>query len=76
MNSGSDSAHIRKRHFVQWRKPSCGSKRWFLRFVFGYEYNGQTYRSLSVIARAITGTRWSGPAFFGIKRRARKVDGE
>ncbi len=38
----------------------------------GYEYNGQTYRSLSVIARAITGTRWSGPAFFGIKGCAKK----
>jgi hypothetical protein len=35
----------------------------------GYEYNGQTYRSLSVIARAITGTRWSGPAFFGLRQR-------
>jgi hypothetical protein len=40
----------------------------------GYEYNGQTYRSLSVIARTITGTRWSGPAFFGIRRRQRKAD--
>lgn len=34
----------------------------------GYEYKGQTWRSLSEIARAITGTRWSGPAFFGVKR--------
>ena len=29
-------------------------------------YRGDTYRSLSAIARAITGTRWSGPTFFGI----------
>lgn len=35
----------------------------------GYEYNGHIYRSLSEIARSITGTRWSGPAFFGLKRR-------
>lgn len=35
----------------------------------GYEYNGHVYRSLSEIARSITGTRWSGPAFFGLKRR-------
>lgn len=42
-------------------------------FPEGYEYNGQTYRSLSVIARAITGTRWSGPVFFGIKGRAKKA---
>jgi len=32
-----------------------------------FEWRGQPYRSLSVIARAITGTRWSGPAFFGVK---------
>jgi len=32
-----------------------------------YELNGQHYRSLSAAARAITGTHWSGPAFFGIK---------
>ena len=35
-----------------------------------YAYNGQAYRSLSVIAREITGTRWSGPAFFGVKAAA------
>ena len=30
----------------------------------GYEYCGSRYRSLSEIARKITGARWSGPAFF------------
>lgn len=33
----------------------------------GYEYKGGRYKSLSQIARLITGTRWSGPLFFGIK---------
>ena len=33
----------------------------------GYLWQGQRYRSLSAIARAITGTRWSGPRFFGVK---------
>src|ERR1700685_4548917 len=33
----------------------------------GYEYRGSRYENLSEIARLITGTRWSGPAFFGIK---------
>ncbi len=33
----------------------------------GYEYRGVGFRSLSEIARKITGTRWSGPAFFGLK---------
>ena len=32
-----------------------------------FEYRGKRYQSLSEIARAITGTRWSGPAFFGLK---------
>ena len=36
----------------------------------GFEYRGQRYRSLSVIARTITGVRWSGPRFFGLKREA------
>ncbi len=34
----------------------------------GYCWRGQSYKSLSQVARAITGTRWSGPRFFGLKR--------
>jgi hypothetical protein len=34
----------------------------------GYEYRRVGYRSLSEIARKITGTRWSGPAFFGLTK--------
>ncbi len=34
----------------------------------GFRYEGTTFKSLSVIARRITGGRWSGPAFFGVKR--------
>ncbi len=33
-------------------------------------WNGRVWRSLSEIARAITGTRWSGPAFFGLVKRS------
>ena len=33
-------------------------------------WNARTWGSLSEVARAITGTRWSGPAFFGLKRKA------
>jgi hypothetical protein len=39
----------------------------------GYQYRETTYRSLSEIARRITGTRWSGPLFFGLKQRAAKI---
>jgi hypothetical protein len=34
----------------------------------GYAYRGSTYASLSEIARHITGARWSGPRFFGLKK--------
>jgi len=37
----------------------------------GFEYGGQRYRSLSVIAEKITGAHWSGPRFFGVSKRAR-----
>jgi len=36
----------------------------------GYEYRGAKYTSLSPIARAITGTRWSGPLFFGLRNHS------
>ena len=37
----------------------------------GIEWRGQRYRSLSLVARKITGARWSGPRFFGLRRRPR-----
>jgi len=39
----------------------------------GYEYEGRVYRSLTEIAKAITGTKWSGPVFFGYKRPGKKA---
>ena len=33
----------------------------------GFEYQGRPYKSLSAIARHITGTRWNGPVFFGMR---------
>ncbi|ONF43312.1 hypothetical protein BTO32_11560 [Marinobacter lutaoensis] len=37
-----------------------------------FEFEGRLYRSLSVIAREITGTRWSGPLFFGLRKATDK----
>lgn len=34
----------------------------------GFEYLGKTHRSLTAITRQITGTAWSGPLFFGLRR--------
>jgi Protein of unknown function (DUF2924) len=36
----------------------------------GFLWNGSRHRSLSAIARAITGARWSGPRFFGLSQMA------
>ena len=36
----------------------------------GFDWQGTTYSSLSAIARAITGTAWSGPRFFALKSAA------
>ncbi len=33
----------------------------------GFEWEGRRYKSLSAVARAITGTRWNGPLFFGLR---------
>ncbi len=38
----------------------------------GFDWQGRPYRSLSAIARAITGTRWNGLVFFGLKRGGRR----
>jgi hypothetical protein len=35
----------------------------------GFTWNGKTYRSLSKVAFAITGSRWNGPRFFGLRDR-------
>ncbi len=40
----------------------------------GVEWKGTRYRSLSVVAREITGTHWSGPRFFGLQRNERTRD--
>lgn len=40
-----------------------------------YIWAGKHYRSLSQIARAITGTRWSGPRFFGLEAGQGAADG-
>lgn len=37
----------------------------------GFEYQGRRYKSLSAIARTITGTRWSGPLFWGLRNHGK-----
>jgi hypothetical protein len=40
----------------------------------GFAYGGKTFASLSEIATAITGTRWNGPRFFGLRSAAGRED--
>jgi hypothetical protein len=44
----------------------------------GFAYGGKTFAGLSEIATAITGTRWNGPRFFGLRSAAgrEEPDGE
>ena len=49
----------------QWR----GNAHTVLVLEDGFEYEGQRYCSLSMIAERITGARWSGPRFFGLTKR-------
>ncbi len=37
-----------------------------------YDLNGKVFKSLSAVARHITGVNWSGPAFFGVKQKGSK----
>ena len=39
----------------------------------GFAWNGKTYPSLSKVAFAITGTRWNGPKFFGLRDKSGKA---
>lgn len=41
----------------------------------GFAWNGKTYRSLSKVAVAITGTNWNGPKFFGVRDKQKKAPG-
>src|ERR1700721_1108493 len=40
----------------------------------GFAWNGQTYDSLSKVAFAITGTKWNGPRFFGMRDKEDRLD--
>ena len=41
----------------------------------GVEWRGEHYPSLTVVARKITGSHWSGPRFFGLRKRTGTVEG-
>jgi hypothetical protein len=38
----------------------------------GFEYDGEVYRSLTAVAKAITGSHWNGPLFFGLRKTGGK----
>jgi hypothetical protein len=42
----------------------------------GFAWNGRTYDSLSKVAYAITGTKWNGPRFFGLRDKADRTAAE
>jgi hypothetical protein len=60
----NESAHIGTRLIRVWQ----GETHQVTVLADGYQYKEQHWKSLSAIAKAITGTPWSGPLFFGLKK--------
>ena len=63
-SSAKERAHIGTRLIRVWQ----GETHQVTVLADGYQYKEQHWKSLSAIARAITGTPWSGPLFFGLKK--------
>jgi Protein of unknown function (DUF2924) len=53
----------------QWR----GTQHVVMVLADGFQHQGKVYASLSRLAREITGTRWNGPAFFGLRKAYRRA---
>jgi hypothetical protein len=54
----------------------CGTKYQVTVLEKGLMFSGKQYRSLSEVARVITGNHWSGPLFFGLKAQLKEVSGD
>jgi hypothetical protein len=54
----------------QWR----GAQHLVTVLADGFQHQGKVYASLSQLAREITGTRWNGPAFFGLRKGHGRTD--
>jgi hypothetical protein len=71
-NAGQNAAHLVRR-IADIRPGTTLGREWNGRMqrvavlAEGFAWNGKTYRSLSQVAFAITGTRWNGPRFFGLR---------
>ena len=76
------SAQMRKKPTGSWAPPATNFrpgtviiKQWrgvqhvVMVLADGFQHQGKVYGSLSQLAREITGTRWNGPAFFGLRKR-------
>ena len=70
------SAAIRVKPGVRLMREWRGETHMVLVLEDGFEWNGKRIRSLSAIAREITGTHWSGPRFFGLERRPKPFSSE
>jgi hypothetical protein len=75
--AGQKAAHL-VRHIAHVRPGTSLGREWNGRMqrvavlAEGFAWNGNTYSSLSQVAFAITGTRWNGPRFFGLRDKPSK----
>jgi hypothetical protein len=71
--SGSANSHVEPKIFVRpgtlLLREHEGVAHRVMALDDGFAWNGKTYASLSQIAFAITGTRWNGPRFFGLREK-------
>ncbi len=72
----SGSPAIRMKPGMRLVREWCGMTHTVLVLEDGFEWNGERCRSLSAIAREITGTQWSGPRFFGLQPRPKPFSEE
>jgi hypothetical protein len=76
-NAGQRAAHLGGRT-ADLRPGTCLAREWkghmqrVAVLADGFAWNGKTYPSLSKVAFAITGTRWNGPRFFGLRDKSSK----
>ena len=76
-NAGQNAAHLIRR-IADIRPGTTLGREWNGRMqrvavlAEGFAWNGKTYRNLSQVAFAITGTRWNGPRFFGLRDKPSK----
>ena len=66
---------LREKHADVFGEPTRCRHKQRLVLPKGFDYEGEVYRSLSAVAKAVTGTHWNGYHFFGLKQKGASGNG-